>query len=154
MSETIKKVYVGRRLAEKDTLFQHFIDLNSDNELDKQHAHYFPSKKVVITGAYVGAVYEFVGTSEGGLYTSGTKAPKYLGVYHDKDSIVTWTTIDSENYAQSMRKSKLKKDSKEYDYFRECLEPIAKAMSKTNAIGRRLIIAEIISVLTSNNWEF
>lgn len=71
---------------------------------------------------------------------------KFLRTIEDKEIVVKWTTTDTAEKA-IYDQWKVEQSAKRRNRMYETLDPIKNAMGRTNAIGRRAIVAAVLEYL-------
>ena len=137
-------VCIGRRFAaDNQGLFQFWATLDDQDQLGKEHAF----KKPLVKNAAPGVCYELTLTDGGkAMLTKGKDAPKYLGIYADKQQVITWKAEEKAAEASDRIARKMKEEISE-DQLREALEPIRIACRRTDKLGRQAIKAMVLEYL-------
>lgn len=139
----VEYVCIGKRVTTDGKLvyaWQQVVDLKAG----KPTFNYW-TKLGAKQGAYTGGRFMFTAT-ETGTYTSGTKGPRSLGLYPDKDLVAAWSVASKAAQIEHDAKSQLKK-LQGVDRLVNILEPISKVYRVSNRAQKAAIIAAIITVL-------
>ena len=137
-------VCLGRRYNEPDKrLYQTWRCITASDKLDDQQ-HAFT--KPIVRGA-LGGVYE-VSFNDNRVSTGGPDRPKFMRRWHDEAAIAEWEALESaadgEHGTAVTEKKALEKSA-----MLDALKPIAAAYARTNVVGRRVLLAQVIETIVS-----
>lgn len=137
-------VYIGRRWSNKDRLVHFYVRLE-DNQLPDSQDFIGHSK---LAETPIGSVLAVtIVDPERSIYVSGKYGPRFLHKFHEARKVAEWEIEDRECRDEDLRRKLLKKGGGKGLEIDKALAPVVAAMKRTDAAGRRLIVAQMLEKL-------
>lgn len=145
----VEYVCIGRRMADGDKLVYAW---QTPEQIANGDVRFSAWTKIgEREGAYTGARFLFTRVDDS-VYISGSKGPKQIGTWSNKDQINEWATLGRAAAAEKEEKNEIKK-LQGIDYLVKLLAPITRAYAKANKNQRAAILGVVISIITSGKVE-
>lgn len=133
--------YAGRRLTVKGVLAYFYFSPDDPESLRG-------FKRPLIAGHKIGTIVRISQDDDGSYYTSGTLAPRAVGLSDDAAQLLTWSADQEADVALHAQRAESKRIAAAgADPMREALEPIRQELASMSNARRAATIGWIITFL-------